>query len=396
MNSSRERVGAILSDMVFPVGLFLLLTGLFWVGRHSLYSKLFYWLLLLPAVVRITIEPGSLRPMLRSPIALAMLAFGAYMSLTTVWGGAAAEVFSLIRRPLFVLVLFYCVFELGRRHPQRLRGVLKWSGVAAAIAAAVTLVSFGIDGADGAAGRLTGLGALFNPLLVSHVFGFFIAAGLGAYFASDKAIEPIPLVSIALCGALVIATGSRTPLVAIVATVLCLSLLAPGRKAFYALGALLALGLALALLAPEMVLQRGASYRPEIWLNVARQVSEQLWFGHGYGTALTVRSADIPLELSDPHNLSLAVLYAGGIVGLALWALLYLAAFSEAWRRRGDPWARLCAATVVYGFAAGMTEGGSFFSRPEEHWFLIWIPLALLAQATCRGRGNGTEERNLA
>jgi hypothetical protein len=34
---------------------------------------------------------------------------------------------------------------------------------------------------------------------------------------------------------------------------------------------------------------------------------------------------------------------------------------------------------VVFGFVAGLTEGSAFFSRPKEQWFLIWIPLALLA-----------------
>ncbi len=37
-----------------------------------------------------------------------------------------------------------------------------------------------------------------------------------------------------------------------------------------------------------------------------------------------------------------------------------------------------------YGLVAGMTEGGSFLSRPNEHWFLIWIPLALVAAFTVR------------
>lgn len=32
----------------------------------------------------------------------------------------------------------------------------------------------------------------------------------------------------------------------------------------------------------------------------------------------------------------------------------------------------------MFGLAAGLTEGNAFLPRPKEHWFLIWIPMALL------------------
>ena len=45
----------------------------------------------------------------------------------------------------------------------------------------------------------------------------------------------------------------------------------------------------------------------------------------------------------------------------------------------GFPSIAVTMTTVVFGFFAGLTEGSAFFSRPKEQWFLIWIPLALLA-----------------
>ena len=41
----------------------------------------------------------------------------------------------------------------------------------------------------------------------------------------------------------------------------------------------------------------------------------------------------------------------------------------------------IASALIVFGFTAGLTEGGAFMSRLKEHWFLIWIPLALLSSA---------------
>jgi tRNA A-37 threonylcarbamoyl transferase component Bud32 len=34
---------------------------------------------------------------------------------------------------------------------------------------------------------------------------------------------------------------------------------------------------------------------------------------------------------------------------------------------------------LIFGIGAGLTEGGGIISRPKEHWFLLWIPLALIA-----------------
>ncbi len=61
--------------------------------------------------------------------------------------------------------------------------------------------------------RLTGYGALYNPLLSAHVYGAFTALWLAYWMQSRPILAPLPLISLALLGGLLIATGSRTPLV---------------------------------------------------------------------------------------------------------------------------------------------------------------------------------------
>ena len=56
--------------------------------------------------------------------------------------------------------------------------------------------------------------------------------------------------------------------------------------------------------------------------------------------------------------------------GAALWAC---------WQQRSDLYFIIAGALVVYGLGAGLAEGGGILSRPKEHWFLTWIPLALVA-----------------
>lgn len=372
-----------LANYVFPASLVVFLTGLFWIGDHGLYSKLFYWIVLLPAVTQVALQPRSVALMFRSRITLAFAAFALYMSFTTLWTSADAKAIELVKRPLYVLALFYVVFEVGRVDFRALRGAVKMSALTALVASAVTLVRFY---GEASGGRLAGYGALFNPLLVSHVFGFFLALWLGYYFTSPRLFEPWSLFAIVLCVGLLLSTGSRTPLVAMLATIISLATARANRKSACALGVVLTTGLLAFAIAPRLLLQRGLSYRTDIWTIALHQIADMPWMGHGYGAPLSIQLTSIPYPFSDPHNLTLAVTYAGGVIGLGLWLLLYFSAFKISWHQRKEPWVLTCAATAVYGFVAGMTEGGSFLSRPKEHWFLIWIPLALLAEAASRNR----------
>ena len=379
----RNRFGFILVDRVFPIGIFVLLTGLLWIGDHGRYSKLFYWFLLLPVLLRLMLQPRSFPRMFTSRIVLAYLVFSVYMSVSIFWSFPEDSVLNLVKHPLYALLLFFAIFELAQRRFDLLCFVVKWAAICAAVAALISIARYLGEGANS---RLAGYGAFYNPLLVSHVFGFFVALWFGIYFMENELLQPLPLFGIVVCGALLFATGSRTPLVATVAAVAWLAALTANRKAAAVIGATLLLGVSVLCLVPEVVTQRGFSYRTEIWAGALRQIREMVWFGHGHGSPLSIQLASIPYPFSDPHNLSLQVLYDGGIVGFVLWLSIYAVALIPCWQLRSDKWVLAFSATVVYGMAAGLTEGGTIFSRPEEHWFLLWIPLALLSVAICRGR----------
>lgn len=57
---------------------------------------------------------------------------------------------------------------------------------------------------------------------------------------------------------------------------------------------------------------------------------------------------------------------------------IYALAFGFSWKNRKSPAVLLASTWLVFGLAAGLTEGNAFLPRPKEHWFLIWIPMALL------------------
>lgn len=374
----RERAATWLAERLLPAGLAILFSGMFWAGDRDLYLRLFYLLLALPAFVLLLLRPQLLAALAASPIFRAAAAFIVLLSLSIAWTSADDGASSLLRRPLYVLLLFAASFGVACARRERLLQALRLAAVIAIVAAAVTVGDFLLRGGSD---RLNGLGALYNPLLTSHVYGFFLAVWIASWMSARRLFAALPMVAVLALGALLLATGSRTPLVALVATVLWLAALGGGRKGLVACAALAAAGVVLVALLPEALLSRGLSYRPEIWARTLELIRTAPLFGHGYDAPLVLEIPGLDFLIRDPHNLLLAVLYQTGAAGLALWALLYGTALLSCWRHRRDPLVFVCAAPLMYGLMAGMTEGGSFLSRPKEHWFLVWIPLTLLAAA---------------
>ncbi|WP_274079983.1 O-antigen ligase family protein [Pseudomonas asiatica] len=245
------------------------------------------------------------------------------------------------------------------------------------MAAAIYLCYFLMYGLPAGAGRLEGYGALYNPLLTAHVLGAFAAVWLVYWFQAQRMLDPMSLVCLAALGLAILATGSRTPLVGLTAALGWLVIVGDRKRGLLALAAVLIAVLGVVLVYPDAITQRGVSYRPAIWLDALRQIGEHPWLGHGYDSPMTVSIPGLAQTLADPHNIELGVLYAGGVVGLALWMAIYGLAMS-AGLTASTPASPLAATWLVFGFASGLTEGSAFMSRPKEHWFLIWIPMALV------------------
>lgn len=357
------------------LGYLVLLTGLFWAPSGSQFTKFYYGMMAFPALLALLIEPRQLAILLREPLILSFLAFAGWMLLSLLWSQTDNALGGLAKRPLYVLMLFAGCALLAGTDGMRLTLLLRVGAALAALAALISLGLFYFEASAG--GRLVGTGGLHNPLLSSHVFGFFCTYWIAAWLTRSERRQWLPiLLSLILLTAL-LATGSRTPLLALGMTSLWM-LVMTRRRAMWLLLAMLLLTAASLLLTPEILLQRGTSYRPELWADALRQAGDHPWVGRGFNSPFLVAVPAL-LGLSDPHNVELAVLLELGIIGLSLWLLLYGLTLWRCLQHRHDSRFQLASALVVYGFSAGLTEGSNFLSRPNENWFLIWIPLSLVA-----------------
>ncbi|WP_277373674.1 O-antigen ligase family protein [Pseudomonas sp. AA-38] len=369
----REKLYESYARYWLPVAFLLFLTGMFWVGDRSLYHKLYYASLAFPALIVLVASPSRFVFLRQEPLFLLVLSFSAYVILSLAW--AAGEIdFSKIKHPLYIVMLILAVAALAEHDMRRLIQVVGLAGVAAALSAVITMILY-FKG-NGPPSRLEGFGALYNPLLTSHVYGFFAALWLAALMSSSRAWAG-KLIMLMILVLLLFFTGSRTPFMALGACFVWLIIMVADRRIVWLLmPAAIICGVGLWFFGAEL-LSRGLSYRPLIWVEAWRQIMPTLWFGHGYDTNIDIFVPGLNRLLADPHNLTLGVIYQTGLVGGSMWLAIYLYGFLRSWKMRRSGLVLISSTLLMYGFVAGMTEGSSFMSRPKEHWFLIWIPIAI-------------------
>ncbi|MFJ4343870.1 O-antigen ligase family protein [Pseudomonas sp. NPDC089401] len=373
-----QRCASWINGYLLPVGWMVILTGMFWAWDRTLYHKLYYFFVAAPTLIVLLMQPRQLKALVANPLFIAFLVFSGYTLASIAWSDTGNSVGSLVKRPLYIAMLLFSAGIIALRSPSQLLQCTYLAAVFAALAAGLSLAYFVFSGQVEASGRLDGYGALYNPLLTAHVFGAFASIWLAHWFWARNALSPLPLVCLALLGAAILATGSRTPLIGLAAALGWLILVGNRKRGVIALAVAAVVLLAVACLYPEAITQRGVSYRPAIWMDSLRQIAEHPWLGHGYDSPMTVIIPGMEKPLADPHNIELGVLYAGGVVGLGLWMVLYALAIYFCWTYRRHPGVTLAAAWLVFGFASGLTEGSAFMSRPKEHWFLIWLPMAMV------------------
>jgi len=373
-----RRVSEFLIQYVLPLGWAVLLTGLFWVGNRSAVHTLFYVLLALPTLVALVLRPRLLKPLLGNSLFIAFLLFSVYIFISQFWAAGIDGFDDGYKRPFYLGLLLFSAGLMNHIDAPRFILCTRAAAVLAAVFAAGSVVWFLVTPRP-IDGRLTGYGALENPLLTAHVLGAFAAYWLASWILAPRMLDALSLLCLAALGVAILATGSRTPMVGLGAAVLWLLVVGNRRRALLLVGLVAALVVVLLLVDPAQITQRGVSYRPSIWADSLHQISLKPLLGYGYGTSMTVSIPELPgVTFSDPHNIELGVLYSAGIVGLVLWLGLYATAARWCWQLRRDPLMIIASTWLIYGFAAGFTEGNAFFSRPKEHWFLIWIPMAMV------------------
>jgi O-antigen ligase/tRNA A-37 threonylcarbamoyl transferase component Bud32 len=375
-NSASNRVFDFICLWILPAGYLLLLCALFFLPGRSLHHKLFYGLFSIPTLIALCLRPRELKELCREPIFIAVAVFAAWALASLFWAPGKDSFFSQFKTPLHLLMLFSGCYLLVRYRSEIIHPLLFAAALVGLVGTAHSLFMFARVYEPGM--RMIGGGAFDNPLLSSHMYGFYAAYWLSmSMICKRRQMLWLSLPAMAIMFTAVIATGSRTPLVALTLAALWLGFICWNRRSVILLGALAASGATIYVLFAQTIIERGDSYRFEIWQLALKQIADHPWIGHGYSANLAI-DPGVGVNFQEPHSFVLGVLYYVGVFGLLPWLFFQAWSLLSSWRNRVQPLFIIASTWLIFGIGAGLTEGGGIISRPKEHWFLLWIPLALI------------------
>ncbi|MBI6600787.1 MULTISPECIES: bifunctional O-antigen ligase/aminoglycoside phosphotransferase family protein [Pseudomonas] len=383
MHSKRLSYGAnrvfdFLVLWILPIGLLLLLSSLFFVTNRNVLHKLYYGLFSAPTLLLLCLRPREIKELLREPLVIAFLVFCAWALTSLLWSPEQHPDTDLFKRPLHTFMLFAGCGLLLHYRNELFKPIFFSAAVIALVVCLFNLVAF-IKGFEPGMRMIGGRGALDNPLLSSHVFGFFCVYWLYVCVTTQRLhVLWFSVPAMAIMTAAVLATGSRTPLVALTLTILWITFVSRNRRSALLIAGLVVGAAGLLLIYPELITSRGSSFRFELWSMSLQRIADHPWIGHSYDSELYLTLAD-GNELREPHSFALGVLYYVGIIGFIPWIFMLAWGLFKGFKQRAQPLFILASSLLMYGIGAGLTEGGGILSRPKEHWFLLWIPLAIIA-----------------
>lgn len=364
---------------IMSFSIFFILAGLLLVPKISNYHTIYYITSITPVIALLLINPKLMSDNISNVLKIFII-FSIWSILSTLWSDADESIITPIKRAFYIFCLFISFAVVHSKNKHSLVKIFIISGSVVAITAAYDLLSSDFSFQTGA--RFVGPGALKNPLLSSHVFGFFSVLFFTIFFTEHKKTKFIYLAIGALLFSLVIATGSRTPLLALTAVAVWIIILFNNKKSIYIIFYYSLTLVLISTIYPEVFLNRGLSYRPELWSSAINKILLKPFIGYGFESVLDFHVPSLNKNFEDPHNIHLSTLSLTGLVGFILWAAMHICALWTCWVNKKNVLFIIASSLLVYGIVAGMTEGGGLLPRPKEHWFLTWIPLALISALT--------------
>ena len=375
--------------MAFGLLWFLLAIAL--APTNKVYQQGLVIFLWLPAILFAWPARHRLAQVWRSQrvIYTALLALAVWALVTLCWA-EAPEPAREAKRLLYILVflLFFPIFADGQS--ERVIRIMQWGGLGLALTALMAIVHFyGIENKPWVA-RLEGLGELSHPILGGYVIG------LAAIWMLHWVPRPIGLqvlwaLALALLGLFVVMSQSRGAALALLLSVLAMPVYCRDQRTRVIAATALVLAMVTFWLLEPLIMERGASYRPEIFMSSLHMIAEHPW--GGLGLAADYR---VPVQgglFDHAHNLFNHVTLQLGLPGLLLWCIVWFGVLCEAWRARDTLLGRGVLGMWVFSFLAMQFDAASLTGTPRAEWFISWLPIGLASVLTwARVKSDGCDK----
>lgn len=368
------------------------IAGYFLLPSSKLHQQLFHLCFTLPGawiLLKNRFNTG-LQP---SGILVASLAYGGYYIISQTWTPPESEVDHLREiKQVVYLFLFWITLNYW------MRGSLERIALLAKLLTAAVLVGmvagaiqfYGMNGL-GLADRFVSFGRLWNPLWSGAAYGAFAVLLFGLMNWNDTALGNKEKILYSLLflifASATILTHSRAPigamLIALAAIFLTSKISLKKKIALLATAFIvLLLPLYLAYDHFQTYLERGQSYRLDLWQGFLERAREHPIFGFGAGTRVFILA---PGELIDGwtyyHSVYVGSLVELGITGLLMHLALCGSVIRTGWEHRHHLHARLALILFIYTMIIGITFGQGIITKQNVQWVLFWLPAIILASS---------------
>ena len=349
--------------------------GFLFFPSSKTHNNFYYGLLLVPSLVILSHLFADFH---RNRLFTLVTIYLAYLVLTNFWGSNVnlENVAEQIKHLFYVLAFITASIVIEACYPEkadRLLIVLAW---ASALAFSVSILWW-YQTHPFPATRLNDiLGRMDNPILAGCISGVaclvlietlpkqagrYIQVAAGAGFL-------INLMFIML-------SQSRTAIAALIPALVVLAI--PYMRRNGRLIIIAAIFIAVIGFSLQEALITGLSrnsYRVDIWLATLDKARSNLWWGQGYFCDTVALQVD-GRRMLHAHNVYLAALRDGGIVGLLLLLSAVGLAMWRAWRQAQTARSYLTLALVVFGAVSVFFDNDRLVDNPEELWVFFWYPL---------------------
>lgn len=228
--------------------------------------------------------------------------------------------------------------------------------------------------------RLFGELGLDHPIIGSYYLSFFLLLSTSLYIQSKNWFY---LVLNAVFISYIVAAQSRGAYLALLISMFFLVMVAfPRRRWLVAISSMVfAIAVMVALYYfSDAIYSRGSAHRFIVWLKGLYLALEAPIWGHGAGFKYILPEKGVWPNgyYYHAHNIFIHAWIKVGIIGLALYLMLWLYSFYLSMKHNeGSVIDLYAAAVLVFGFVAYQFDVAAFLGSPNMEWLLVWMPFWL-------------------